>query len=158
MTEELQSECNRFMAFVAVGSGCWTWQGSQRGSGYGSFRMHGKTVTAHRAAWQLFRGPIPSGMGFHGTCVLHACDNRLCVNPDHLFLGTNRDNAVDCARKGRKRMPHAERASAQKSKTHCRLGHPYLGDNLYTHPDGRRGCRLCRQSAGQRHKEKKRVP
>jgi hypothetical protein len=52
-------------------------------------------------AWQLTYGPIPAGEGHHGTCVLHHCDNPPCVNPAHLFLGTNRDNMLDASRKGR---------------------------------------------------------
>jgi len=57
--------------------------------------------SAHRISWEIHRGPIPPGGGYHGTCVLHKCDVTSCVNPDHLFLGTVKDNAEDMKRKGR---------------------------------------------------------
>lgn len=82
---------------------CWPWTGST-GSGYGRIRV-GKMANAHRIAWELTNGPIPEGEGYHGTCVCHRCDNMLCCNPSHLFLGTNADNAADRERKGRTRIP-----------------------------------------------------
>ena len=84
-------------------SGCWLWTAGVNGNGYGAIRADGRSQLAHRVAWQLYRGPIPHGAGYHGTCVLHRCDNPVCVNPDHLFLGSNADNAADKKRKGRAR-------------------------------------------------------
>jgi hypothetical protein len=82
-------------------SGCWLWTGAVRGCfGYGETREMGRKVLAHRMSYQLHRGKIPDGM-----CVLHKCDVPLCVNPDHLFLGTYSDNRRDCIRKGRAYMP-----------------------------------------------------
>ena len=80
-------------------SGCWLWSGSVSHYGYGFFTMraHGfDNKIAHRVAWQLYRGPIPEGIQ-----VLHKCDVRGCVDPGHLFLGTNADNRADMVAKGR---------------------------------------------------------
>lgn len=76
-------------------SGCWEWVGSTR-NGYGCIRPIGVTKYSHRVSWELHNGPIPDGLW-----VLHKCDNRKCVNPDHLFLGTNQDNVNDKMSKGR---------------------------------------------------------
>ena len=79
-------------------TGCWIWQGTKSRKGYGiiwdSERKHRKH--AHRASYSLFNGTIPDGL-----CVLHKCDIPACVNPEHLFLGTNADNNEDCRKKGR---------------------------------------------------------
>ena len=76
---------------------CWEWQGATRRDGYGALTWHGKTSAAHRVAYALHHGaPIPAGMK-----VLHRCDNRVCCNPSHLFLGTQQDNMRDMFTKGR---------------------------------------------------------
>ncbi len=77
-------------------SDCWIWTGAVGENGYGRFRMSGKALIASRASWILFKGAIPDGL-----FVLHHCDTPLCVNPDHLFLGTSFDNNHDCIEKGR---------------------------------------------------------
>lgn len=85
-----------FLQKVDTTGDCWIWTGRIDGHGYGAVIVgkHGKG--AHRLSWVLHRGPIPKGM-----CVLHKCDNPPCVNPDHLFIGTIRDNVHDMCRKGR---------------------------------------------------------
>ncbi len=97
------SDEDRFKAKVAVSpTGCWEWMGSLRPSGYGQFRFKGTTELAHRVAWILFKGDIPQNSSYYKTMnVLHRCDNPRCVNPDHLFLGDQFDNAVDAISKGR---------------------------------------------------------
>lgn len=76
---------------------CWVWTRSLNSQGYGQIRKDGKVILAHRLSWELYKGPIPKGL-----CVLHHCDNTLCVNPDHLFTGTLFDNTQDMIAKGRR--------------------------------------------------------
>ena len=78
-------------------TGCWLWIGHCKSNGYGQAGSR-KTDDrfAHRESWRLHKGPIPNGLH-----VLHRCDVRCCVNPDHLFLGTPTDNMKDCSAKGR---------------------------------------------------------
>ncbi len=86
----------RFWNKVDKSRECWEWTASKTRDGYGRFRFHEKTVGAHRMAWALSKGEIPSHVS-----VLHRCDNKICVNPSHLFLGTQADNIRDRCEKGR---------------------------------------------------------
>jgi hypothetical protein len=86
----------RFWAKVEKTATCWVWTACRHPQGYGQFGCAGRIVKAHRVAWELTHGPIPDGLQ-----VCHRCDNPPCVNPDHLFLGTQRDNNHDCIAKGR---------------------------------------------------------
>lgn len=81
-------------------SGCLLWTGAVDRPGYGQLLVNGKWVGAHRAAWALEHGPIPTGL-----MVCHKCDVPACVNPAHMFLGTAADNTRDAARKGRLIIP-----------------------------------------------------
>jgi len=87
---------DRFWEKVNKTRGCWLWTACCQGDtkskagGYGSFRVQGKNVTAHRYSWILHNGPVPDGLH-----VLHDCDVRTCVNPRHLYLGTHQDNMRD---------------------------------------------------------------
>lgn len=96
----------RFWRKVRKTETCWLWTGAQR-SEYGQFHPRkGKSIKAHRYAYELTYGAVPAG-----KLVCHTCDNPLCVNPAHLWLGTDKDNMQDAARKGR--IPHAKFTPAQ---------------------------------------------
>lgn len=77
-------------------NGCWEWQGTLTYDGYGRWGINKKKDGVHRSSYKIFKGEIPKGL-----FVCHTCDNRKCVNPDHLWLGTNKDNLDDMRRKGR---------------------------------------------------------
>jgi Autographiviridae endonuclease len=92
-------------------SGCWLWTAGVGTNNYGKFWFNRRRNVAHRVSWQLHRGPIPTGMW-----VLHKCDTPLCVNPDHLWLGTNGDNQRDSVEKGRQRPSFYRGESLPQSK------------------------------------------
>ena len=99
---------NRFWDKVdkKEGDGCWEWQAAIAKTGYGVINVGRKTTKAHRVSWELVNGSIPAGM-----MVCHKCDNRICVRPDHLFLGDSLANNLDMTlkeRHGRMRFTHSQ--------------------------------------------------
>jgi hypothetical protein len=122
----------QFWSQVEKTKTCWNWVGKLGRAGYGDFdvmQQYRRTRGAHRVSYELHGGKIPDGL-----FVCHKCDNRKCVNPAHLFLGTNSDNMLDAVSKGRVVSPHA-------NKTHCLRGHS-LAD-FWPTAKGGRNCKQC---------------
>lgn len=112
---------------------CWPWLGKPHSNGYG--RVGGKSPYrhfAHRMAYMLTYGAIPDGM-----FVCHTCDNRVCCNPAHLYLGDHRQNMRDMSVRGRTR-------NGLEAATHCRNGHEYTPENTMSYGQCRY-CRTCRR-------------
>lgn len=137
---------DRFWSRVLRTDECWLWLGHLSDGGYGRMSVGSKSRNAHRVAWLIHHGD-PGALD-----VLHRCDNRQCVRPDHLFLGTAQDNVDDMIRKGR-RGPSCCVINA--AKTHCPAGHPYAGANLIMdkRPKGP-GARVCRECKNSRRRLK----
>lgn len=154
------TDIERFMAKVIPepNSGCWLWVGGVTGTGYGQFWDSSRKVKviASRWAYEQFKGYIPDGIF---SC--HHCDVRSCVNPSHLFLGTQSDNMTDCSKKNRifrwASNDHLKKYGTipvpwQRGITHCKAGHGFTPENTYKH-DGKRKCRACRAEASRRYEE-----
>jgi len=100
----------RFLKKVNKTGSCWLWMAANRGNGYGCMKINGEVIDAHRISYILFVGPIP-----YKKLVCHTCDNRLCVNPGHLFVGTYSDNMQDCSRKNRINKYHSPESTLKQA-------------------------------------------
>lgn len=131
------SGAERFLAKVAKSAdaeGCWLWTKKVGWQGYGVARVNGRTVSAHRGAYELFVGPVPVGL-----VLDHLCRNRLCVRPDHLEPVTNAEN-----------IRRGQGGQHQRTKPYCPQGHLYDEANTHTNAKGHRYCRSCRRESSRR--------
>ena len=123
-------DLRRFKDKVKHSYGCWIWQGYRGKSGYGTFSVKHKNISAHRFSYMAFKGPIPEGM-----TIDHLCRKPSCVNPKHLEAVPIRENLL--------RSKNTQ-ASKNLSKTHCKRGHPFSLDNVQL-KNGHRICKECRK-------------
>lgn len=122
---------------------CWLWTGHKASNGYGVVSFGSKRFRAHRKVYEIKFGPIPDNL-----LACHTCDNRICVNPDHIFIGDYQANNDDMSQKGR---------HWQQQKTHCPKGHELVAGNLVLNllkKTGRRKCLLCTKEQANKYARK----
>lgn len=151
MNAQLQEQILQ-LSIPEPNSGCWLWVGSASCAPVQLrpfLYLNGRRHAVNRLSLAAFKGPIPEGL-----CACHTCHNPMCVNPDHLYAGTKKQNTQDMMRAGRHAANnpiHRERLVARilavgakrRAQTHCKRGHPLSGDNLFVSKKGFRTCRTC---------------
>lgn len=133
----------RFLQYVNKTLGCWEWVGNANTrTGRAYFKLNGRNRIAARVSYEIFKGEIPRGF-----CVLHTCDNNKCVNPEHLYIGSQLDNIRDRVDRGR---------DGHANRTHCPQGHEYTEVNTYRFGPNKsyRACRACLREASSRYKKR----
>jgi hypothetical protein len=128
----------RFFQKVNKTNSCWLWTGALSSRGYGSFGVNGKTTAAHRYSYQMHIGEIPKGL-----VICHTCDTPSCVNPDHLWAGTQSENMKDMFNKNR-------HGASNRKKDSCKKGHSFeeFEPLVYIKRQGRqigREYRICKE-------------
>lgn len=134
---------DRFWSKVEKGNRCWEWKAYKSESRHGRFKLNGKVRYAHVLSWSHSYG-TPKGL------VLHKCGNASCVNPDHLYIGNNKQNTEDSVRDG---------THFCSSKQKCKRGHALSGNNVFRVGNGQRRCRVCNRASALKsyHRRKKAV-
>lgn len=130
--------------FTVNEAGCWIWSMGISFYGYGQIKWKREQKPAHRASWEVLRGPIPAGLQ-----IDHLCRNRACINPDHLEPVTQRVNGLRGFGMG----------AQNARKTHCKQGHAFSGENVEIRKDngGGRRCKICKRTASRKSKAKVRA-
>jgi hypothetical protein len=136
---------------VVLDNGCWLWTGAKNNRGYANIYYKGKVWSGHKLTCYLLGKEIPDGKrGDHQchdptVCNLgDKCPHRACINPDHIEPATDKENYA-----------RSNRLFNQKTQTHCKRSHEYTPENTYIRPDGRRGCRKCKNDLMRRIREKR---
>lgn len=139
---------DRFWPKVDATGDSWEWTAKLDNTGYGRFTVRrGKTIAAHRFAYEVLVGPIPEGLQLD-----HLCRRRNCLNPDHLEPVTAQINVL-----------RSGVSKKRGARTHCRAGHPYSADNVVHvapspgRPEGGRTCRACARDAERRYRQRKKL-
>lgn len=129
---------DRFWSKVQIGGPdeCWLWKASLQSQDYGAFNLNGRSVSAHRLAYELVVGPIPDGLTIDHVKA-RGCRHRHCVNPAHLEPVTQAEN------NRRKDEQEPLTATRKRAQTHCHRGHPFDAANTIVRENGTRHCRAC---------------